>query len=322
MRWGWAFLVPAGLRRWWPSLAAATFLALGLLPGLATRAPVLAVTRDGSSEQVVQRVALLARPRNRRRSGCLGPRLLALRYAQTFRGELPGLALVDHNAPVTALIAAGQRLVTPQETFYVFAPDWWRDHLGSLALSSAGDGLVQVSPTLKKAEAKPTGAVSLGQGVAVAEAAVSWVGDDVLAVRVRWLAEAVPSADLSVAVHLIGWPAGSATSGVLSQADSQHPVYAGPHLDLAAGAHPGRLSPHSGPGRARSVRCACSCTPTTMCFHNSDAVTSPYPDVPAHMAMTTVRTATGRQHVMPPHDQDRERDHRGGKLVSSPSLPA
>jgi hypothetical protein len=277
---GLAFLVPTGARRWWRALAAVAFLALGLYLGWRHAPQVLAVTRDRSSEQVVQRVAQLAPPAQPTTVWTpWGHDYWALRYAQTYRGELPGLVLVDHNAPVAAIIASGQRLVTPQETFYVFAPDWWQVQLGGLALSSAGEGLVQVSSAPQMATYAAYSAVALGQGVAVVEAAVARVGDDALAVRVRWLAEAAPTTNLSVAVHLIGWPAGSDTPGLLSQADSQHPVYGwSPTSSWRAGEvirDDYRLTVPPG-ARAQEVR-VFMYTHDDAGFHNTEAVTIPVP---------------------------------------------
>jgi len=217
---GLAFCVPPAPRRWVSATTMAVMLALALFLGYPHAPQVLAVTRDRSSEAVVQRVATLANPSHPTTVWMpWGHDYWALRYAQTYRDELPGLAIADHNASLEDIVAAGAMLVTPQETFYVFAPSWFEERLGGLALSSAAYGLVTITAA-PESGAPTADMVALGNGIAVASTAVTWQGDDALLLAVSWLSTATPDQDYAVGVHLL-----DASSAVIAQADSQHPVY-------------------------------------------------------------------------------------------------
>ena len=114
--------------------------------------------------------------------------------------------------------------MTPQETFYVFAPAWFAERMGGLALSAPANGLVTLAATPTLAPAA-IDALPLGNGLAVASASVRRIGQEALQLDVAWLALEKPAHDYAVGVHLIGAPSPGAAPGLLAQADSQHPVY-------------------------------------------------------------------------------------------------
>ncbi len=224
---GLAFVGPRRATRWPTIMACVALLGIGAHLGYGNAPQILAVTRDRTSEAVVQRVAELAPPAT--------PTTVwmpwnhdywALTYAQRYRDELPGLSLVYHIASTADILDAGERLVTPEETFYVFAPEWWRNELGGLALSAAGDRLVEIKQQPRLASMAPPDAVSLNEAIAAVNASVAWAADhQALRVSVTWYAQEQPDQDYSVGVHLLGTSAGSETPQVVAQADSKHPVY-------------------------------------------------------------------------------------------------
>lgn len=271
---GLAFLVPSTRRRWSDFPVGCAALALLVFLGYRHAPQVLAITRDRSSEVVVQRVAALANPAEPTTVWMpWGHDYWALRYAQTYRGELPGLVIADHNASLESIVASGARLVTPQETFYVFAPSWFAERLGGLALSSAAYGLVEITPSPR---IDPTIATlaSLGNGIAVASAEVTQEGEDALLVTVQWLAVSTPAADYAVGVHLV-----DEAGVVLAQADVQHPVYGWyPTTQWTAGElvrdhYRLTIPPNVQPAAVRLLMY----TQDEAGFHNTDAVMLPVP---------------------------------------------
>lgn len=222
---GLAFLVPRQAPRWGSTATLMLALPLALWLGYRHAPQVWAVTRDRTYEGVVHRVAQLLPPDEPTTVWMpWGHDYWALRYVQRYEGALPGLTIADHNASLESLLSAGHRLVTPQETFYVFAPAWFAERMGGLALSAPANGLVTLAATPTLAPAA-IDALPLGNGLAVASASVRRVGQEALQLDVAWLALEKPAQDYAVGVHLIGAPAPGAGPGLLAQADSQHPVY-------------------------------------------------------------------------------------------------
>ncbi len=222
---GLAFIAPAGHARWPQGAWAAAALSLVVYLGAYHAPQVLAITRDRSSEGVIQRVSAL--PLTDEPTTIWMPwghDYWALRYAQTYRGELQGLTIADHNASIESIIASGQRLVTAQETFYVFPTSWFEERLGRVYLSSPSFGLVEIRTAPMQGVLTP-GATLLGNGVAAASATVARQGEGQLAVTVQWLVVDIPGADYAVGVHLVEQTPTGAEPNVLAQADSQHPVY-------------------------------------------------------------------------------------------------
>jgi len=222
---GLAFVMPRGTVRWTAPVTAALTLLLAVWLGVRHAPQVWAVTRDDTYRDVVQRVSAIAPPDEPTTVWVpWGHDYWALRYVQTYEASLDGLRIADHNVSLEEVLATGERLVTPQETFYVFAPDWFRARMGGLALSAPSAGLVTLRPTATLVSLPPD-AQPLGNGLAVSAAQIERQSTDRLQVRVTWLALQQPTEDYAVGVHLIGAPSVGEAPALLSQADSQHPVY-------------------------------------------------------------------------------------------------
>jgi hypothetical protein len=213
----------------WPRLrlAVLTFMAVVCLAlFIAHRPEVLAVTQDRSVEEIVDRVERIPPPWGPTTLMALwGRDYWALTYAQAYRGQFPHLNLVDHNASFEAIIARGDRLLTLQKTFYEKPPEWWKEHLGSLALSSVVPGIVEIAPepSLTMADVPPGAQLELGNGIRVLSAKLDTRGREVHVI-VYWQG-GEPIKDYSVAVHLVERNSPGDAGDILAQADAQHPVY-------------------------------------------------------------------------------------------------
>jgi hypothetical protein len=159
-----------------------------------------------------------------------GPRYEAAAYSHLVTGENDDVLIVDHKGNYVQLLAEGYQLYTEPETFYTFAlpwptalpstSNWWRDHLGTLYLTSAAPGLVQlqVSPQLA-APGDPPG-VPIVYGITRRDA---WLTCDARSINLHviWQADSRPTADPSIFVHLTGDNA----APVFAQDDKRYPVY-------------------------------------------------------------------------------------------------
>jgi hypothetical protein len=141
----------------------------------------------------------------------------AVGFARDVTGEIGGFDLVDHNADLRALKAAGRALVTPPDTFYNFPVTWWEDRLGGrVYLHAAAPKWVEIA-------AEPWLAMQIDQPFQTEVVPITprLVCDAALiAVDVLWYAHVQPTRDLSVFVHLI-----DSSGAVIAQADQRAPVY-------------------------------------------------------------------------------------------------
>jgi hypothetical protein len=110
------------------------------------------------------------------------------------------------------LLAAGERLVTPEYTFYNQPVSWWQEQIGApVVLNAVAPRLVQITTTPELG--------ARGETVEVIEAALDCTPDRLI-VHAAWGSARVPDRDLSVFVHLI-----DADGAVLAQDDQVSPVY-------------------------------------------------------------------------------------------------
>lgn len=217
----------------WPGrsqLRAASSVVLGLIVltlFVLHRPRVLAVTRDRSVESVIDTVARVAPPEEPTTFfEPWGRDFWALAYAQAYRGELPGLNLVDHNAHFEAIVARGDRLLMRESAFYTWPLARWEDRLGTVYLSSAAPQIVEVAPTppVKPADVPAGPGLELGNGVRIASAQLRRTDEGELMLTVYWEALARSELDYSVAVHLVSHDPPRGPNDILAQADRQHPV--------------------------------------------------------------------------------------------------
>jgi hypothetical protein len=142
-----------------------------------------------------------------------GPRHFAVGFARDVLGELPYVRLVDHKADFK-VIAASERLVTPDFTFYNRPVSWWQEQLGTpVYLSAVAPHLVEVKTY------RDMSPVSLEAPIPAVEQQIICTHDS-LQLWVGWGAADQPDHDLSVFVHLL-----DESGTVIAQADQSAPVY-------------------------------------------------------------------------------------------------
>jgi len=210
--------------------AAAVVLALTLVAwGWHTRPFVLSITHDDSTEAVIALAEQVAPPPDDRPTVLAlpwGNDYWALTYAQAYRGQLPGLSLVDHNADFREVVERGDRLLTPTKTFHVFPLSWWERRLGQLHLASVAPGIVEVSPTppVNGADVPATVGLDLENGLSIRSATLAWRAPDQLLLEIYWEVMQPVAEDYSVAVHIVAHDPPRGGADVLAQADSVHPL--------------------------------------------------------------------------------------------------
>lgn len=198
--------------------------------GWQVRPTVLSITRDSSTEVVVDMVEqLFPLPEGRITTLVVpwGHDYWTLAYTQKYRGQLEGLNLVDHNVNLRAVVEDG-RLLTPAETFIVFPSTWWETELGGrVYMSSAAPRIVEVgtSPPVDAGDVPLDVNFDLGNGLRVRSASLAWRDTaDQLTLVVYWEALQPVSGDYSVAVHLVAQDPPQGAHDLLDQADAPHPV--------------------------------------------------------------------------------------------------
>jgi hypothetical protein len=142
-----------------------------------------------------------------------GPRHFAVGFARDVLGELPYVRLVDHKADFK-VIAASERLVTPDFTFYNRPVSWWQEQLDTpVYLSAAAPHLVEIKTY------RDMSPVPLEQPIAAIEQQIICTHDS-LQLWVGWGAAGQPDHDMSVFVHLL-----DESGTMIAQADQSAPVY-------------------------------------------------------------------------------------------------
>jgi hypothetical protein len=160
-----------------------------------------------------------------------GPRYAAASYAHLVTGELDDLRIVNHKADYHDLLDHGYHLYTEPETFYTFplpwttalpvAPStWWIEHLGSIYLSSAAPGLVEINVVPWIAEAGDSEGMPIVGGIMLKNA---WLTCDAESIYLHliWFADNRPNIDPSIYVHLTG----DQLEPNPVNADTRYPVY-------------------------------------------------------------------------------------------------
>lgn len=197
--------------------------------GWGKRPLVLSITRDASAEEVIAKAAQVAPPPENRPTTLMAPwghTYWALAYAQAYRGELPGLNVVDHNANFPAIIERGDRLLVLDGALYVFPISWWENLLGRLHLASAAPDVVELDPLppVTAAEVPADIALDLGNGLQIRSADLVWRSRRQLFLTVYWQAARSIEKDYSVAVHLVAHNPPRQGEDILAQADARRPV--------------------------------------------------------------------------------------------------
>ena len=199
----------------------------------ATRPFILSVTRDDSSQAIVEAVDRVAADPVRPATALVpwGTDYWTLTYEQRFGGRLAGLNLVDHNARPQAIIDRGQRLLLPDQTLRIFPLSTFEERLGPLYLASAAPGVVEVSPTpivtevalLTSSIIIPT-EFDLENGARVRGYRLDWADEETLLLTLYWGVDGPLAFDYSTAIHLVAQDPPTGPADILTQADKAHPV--------------------------------------------------------------------------------------------------
>ena len=220
------------LQRWEPWLGGVAMVALALaltVWGSRQRPFLLSITRDASTEEVIAKAAQVAPPPDDRPTTLVAPwghSYWALAYAQTYRGQLPGLNVVDHNANFYAIVERGDRLLVLDETLCVFPVSWWEDLLGRLHLASAAPGVIELSPSppVTATDVPVSTGFELNDELRIRSAKLIWRSNQQLLLTAYWEVMEPVEKDYSVAVHLVKHDPPRYEGDVLAQADARHPV--------------------------------------------------------------------------------------------------
>ena len=150
----------------------------------------------------------------------------ALAYAQEYQEKLEGMELVDHNADLDAIFAEKEKLYMLSSTFYVRLLEQWIERFGSVHLSLAAPGVVEIAKESGVLAGDPEAAIDfdLGNGITVREAHLDWQSPKELWLIVSWENGNQVQEDYSVAVHLVAADPPIGPQDILSQADQAHPV--------------------------------------------------------------------------------------------------
>jgi hypothetical protein len=221
-------------RRQWAAAAAGVALFAGLVFwSWQTRPFVVGITRDRSSEAIVETMRLVQPAADGRGTTVTvpwGADYWALTYAQAYRDELSGLNLVDHNADPRAIIDRGDHLLASNQTFMIFPLDYYEERLGPLYLAAAAPDVTEISPEPIVTESGlvaggiPEINFDLENGVKVKAVESERVGQSAILLTVYWQAEDRADADYSVAVHLVAQDPPLSEADILDQDDRVAPV--------------------------------------------------------------------------------------------------
>jgi len=192
---------------------------------------VIDVTKDHEfAEQVISIAEQVAPPPDGHPTTLVamwGDSYWALAYAQAYRGQLPGLNLVDHNARPLNFIERGDRLLTLSDTFNVMPLSRWKKRLGGeLYMASVAPGVAEVSPTpiLEEDDVQADINLDLQNGLKIRSAKLTWTAPDQLLLTIYWEAVRQVEEDYSVAVHLVALDPPQSGEDILFQADAANPV--------------------------------------------------------------------------------------------------
>jgi hypothetical protein len=223
---------------WRRSRPVGAIAALGLVAALAywgwlARPFVLSITRDDSSQVIVTAVDRVMPDPTGRTTVMVpwGTDYWTLTYEQKYGGRLAGLNLVDHNASLPDIVARGDQLLAPDQTLRIFPLSYFEERLGSLYLSSAAPGVIELGPApivdetalLVNSNVVPA-AFDLGNGAAVRGFRLDWASENEIIVTIYWQAVNPLAADYSTAVHLVAADPPASEADILAQADKAHPV--------------------------------------------------------------------------------------------------
>jgi hypothetical protein len=193
------------------------------------RGDVLAITRDPGAEAtiaVVDQIEPAVDGRAITFMALEGNDYWQLAYAQSYEDHFPHLEVVSHRANFNEILDRGDHLLTLSQTFYLRPLGGWQQLLGSVHLSGAAPGVVEIKkePNRPAAETLSEAALDLENGIVLQSTEAAWSGAGDLVLEVEWRALNAVESDYSVAVHLVGQDPPTGPQDILAQADRSHPV--------------------------------------------------------------------------------------------------
>lgn len=217
------------------AVGAAALLVVALLVRVVpTRDFILEITRDRSTQALVETVSRVEQAANNRGTTLVVPWGIdhwTLTYAQGFEDKLQNLRLVDHNARPQDIIRRGDRLLVLDQTFFVFPPSYYEERLGPLYYAEAAPSVYELSPdpivdetSLKTETGITLAGFDLGNGIHIRGTEVRRQDPRTILLTVYWQATGPINHDYSVAVHLVAQDPPQSESDILDQDDSLHPV--------------------------------------------------------------------------------------------------
>ena len=210
-----------------PLIIGMTALLIGL--GVTHRPTVLSISHDRGAEEIIAAADQVAPPADSQPIAFMalwGRDFWAMSYAQAFRGQLPGLDLVPHDADLDNLVTSGHRLLTLSRTLYRCPISWWETRLGRVHLTSASPSVVEIStaPLLQASEVPAGASLDLEGPIRILSADVTPASPEAYLLTIYWQAVDATSLDFSVAVHLVAQNPPTGPQDILVQADRPNPV--------------------------------------------------------------------------------------------------
>jgi len=153
--------------------------------------------------------------------------LKAYQYGKIVTGQLACARIVTPNDDLRGILKGGTSLYAASHFFYQMSPDEFRQRVGSFYLNSAGPGIIEISKSVRNdlpagLESRPT---PMGAEITLASYHLKRDIDGALVLTLFWRAQARPSGDYSVFVHVSDKDEIAGPADIIAQADSQTPVY-------------------------------------------------------------------------------------------------
>ena len=153
--------------------------------------------------------------------------LKAYQYGQIVTGQLACARIVTLDDDLRGMLKDGKSLYVASHFFYQMSQDEFRQRVGTIHLSSAGPGIVEISKRTQtnppqELEGQP---VPMGAEMTLLGYHVKRDPSGVLDVALFWKAEAKPSGDYSISVKVSDKNEITDPGDIIAQADSQNPVY-------------------------------------------------------------------------------------------------
>jgi hypothetical protein len=210
----------------WGQVSAALFALTAVFLFVRHRPAVLAVTRDASAQTLIHTVAQAQPPADGRPVTFMalwGNDYWQLAYAQAYQNQFPFVELVNHDKNFGRIANEGQHVWTLSQTFYQRPLAWWQDQMGAVHLTAVAPGVVEIQPQPDIAATDPP-LLRLDNDIAIQDVQLRWADEQTLLVQVTWQALVQPTADYSVAIHLVSQDPPAGPQDIVAQADQANPV--------------------------------------------------------------------------------------------------